>query len=451
MDYIIYFIITIGILVFVHEFGHFIAAKICKMRTDVFAIGFGQRLFGYNKITGFTFGNLPKDFDGQGNTDFRLSLLPLGGYCKIVGMIDESGDTSFADKEPQPYEFRAKPTYMKVFVILGGVLMNLLLAWLIFWGANFFKGKPFTKTTTVGFVEPQSAVAEAGFQYGDKIISINNENVTTWEEVRAAIFIHTLGNDLNINVERDGAIQNIAIPRSLVPDDESEKMFLYYAGIQTKLGEVFEDTPAMTAGLQANDIFVSVEGEKIYTRQQVTEVVSSKKGSELNFQMLRGTDTLSFAITPAENGMIGVSLQTYYSGDMEIRTYGFFESFYQGWIDIVKMTDLTFTMLGKVFSGNIEFGKAFGGPVKIAKIAAESADSGFANFMYFLALLSLSLAILNIMPFPVLDGGHLVVILIEGIIRREIPIRIKMAIQYAGMVLLLMLMTFIIYNDILSL
>ncbi len=451
MDYIIYFVITIAILVFIHELGHFLAAKMCGMRADIFAIGFGKRLFGYNKVNGFTWGNLPKDFDGQGHTDYRLSMLPLGGYVKILGMVDESFDTSFADSEPQPYEFRAKPTWMKVFVISAGVIMNLLLAWMIFWGANFFQGKAFTNTTTVGYIEKESPVDLAGFMTGDKIISINGKTVAGWEEVRAEIFIHTLGEDLNIHVERDGAYKTITIPRSLVPDDESEGIFLYYDGIQTKIDDVSKDTPAEKAGIKIGDVFLTVDGQKIYTNKQVTEIVSAKKGTELSFQFLRDKDTLSFNIIPAEDGMIGVALRTFYSGDIEIKTYGFFESFYYGWINIVDMTDLTFMMLGKVFSGNIEFGKVFGGPVKIAKIAAESADSGIANFMYFLALLSLSLAIINIMPFPVLDGGHLVIILIEAVIKREIPIKVKIAIQNAGFVLLLMLMAFIIYSDIISL
>ena len=138
-------------------------------------------------------------------------------------------------------------------------------------------------------------------------------------------------------------------------------------------------------------------------------------------------------------------------GETQMKTYGAFESVYYGWKDIEKMTALTFSMIGKVFTGDVEFKKAFGGPIKIAQIAAKSADSGMSNFLYFLALLSLSLAILNIMPFPVLDGGHLVMIIVEAVIKREIPIKIKMAIQNTGLVLLLLLMAFIIYNDIISL
>ena len=139
-----------------------------------------------------------------------------------------------------------------------------------------------------------------------------------------------------------------------------------------------------------------------------------------------------------------------YAGPVELKTHGFFESFYLSWQEIVRMTELTFKMLGKVISGNIEFGKAFGGPIKIAQFAAKSADSGILSFLYFLALLSLSLAIINIMPFPVLDGGHLVIIIIESIFKREIPVKVKVAIQNVGFVLLLILMAFILYNDILN-
>ncbi|MBK6913805.1 MAG: RIP metalloprotease RseP [Ignavibacteriales bacterium] len=451
MDYVIYFAITIGILVFVHEFGHFAAAKLCRMRADVFAIGFGKRLFGWNKKNGFSFGELPKDFDGEGHTDYRLSLLPLGGYVKIAGMVDESFDTSFADKEPQPYEFRAKPMWQKIFVISAGVIMNLLLAWLIFWGGNFFQGKAVTKTTTLAFIESGSAAEQIGFKAKDEIISVNNIKVDNWEDLRAQIFIHTLGENLFVRLKRDGEIVSLSIPRSKIPEDENAQMFLIPDGVQTGIGEVLAGSPASKAGIKTGDIILSLNNQKIYASKQATEIISSNKEVEIPVVVLRDKYTLTLAVTPGANGMIGVGLGQVFSGPTELKTYGFFESFYYGWLDIERMTDLTFNMLGKVFAGDIEFGKAFGGPVKIAQFAAKSAETGISSFLYFLALLSLSLAIMNIMPFPVLDGGHLVIILIEGIIKREIPIKIKMAIQNTGLVLLLLLMAFIIYNDFLSL
>ena len=451
MDYIIYFAITIGILVFIHEFGHFAAAKLSGMRADVFAIGFGKRLFGYNKKSGFSFGELPKDFDGEGHTDYRLSLLPLGGYVKIAGMVDESMDTSFAEKEPQPYEFRAKPLWAKVFVITAGVFMNLMLAWIIFWGANFFQGKPITPTTTLAYVEDGSPASLAGFVTGDKIISVNGKKVYNWEDLRAEIFINTLGENIYVNVLRAGAEQKLLVQRKLIPDDETQAMFLSPEGVKPAIGEVVKDSPAEKSGIKAGDILLAINDESLYSSQQATNIISSNKDQELKITVERNKEKKDVFVTPGSDAKIGVLIGTVFMGETQMKTYGAFESVYYGWKDIEKMTALTFSMIGKVFTGDVEFKKAFGGPIKIAQIAAKSADSGISSFLYFLALLSLSLAILNIMPFPVLDGGHLVMILIESAIKREIPIKIKMAIQNTGLVLLLLLMAFIIYNDILSL
>lgn len=451
MEYIIYFAITIGILVFIHEFGHFAAAKLSGMRADVFAIGFGKRLFGWNRKSGFSFGELPKDFDGEGHTDYRLSLLPLGGYVKIAGMVDESMDTSFADKEPQPYEFRAKPLWAKIFVITAGVFMNLVLAWVIFWGANFFQGKPITPTTTIGYVEPGSKADSIGFKNGDKIISVNGKSVSNWEDLRADIFINTLGENINVKILRDGKEENLFVKRKEIPEDETKGLFLIPAGVKPAIGEVLSGSPADSAGLKTGDVLLSVNNKSVYTPKQTTKIISSHAGVDIPLKILRGKDTLNISVTPGKDAKIGVGIASVFLGATQMHTYGFFESFYQGWKDIEKMTALTFSMVGKVFSGSVEVGKAFGGPIKIAQIAAKSADTGIASFLYFLALLSLSLAIINIMPFPVLDGGHLVMIIIEAIIRREIPIKIKMAIQNTGLVLLLLLMAFIIYNDIISL
>lgn len=451
MDYIIYFVITIGILVFIHEFGHFAAAKLSGMRADVFAIGFGKRLFGWNRKTGFTFGELPKDFDGEGHTDYRLSLLPLGGYVKIAGMIDESMDTDFVEKEPQPYEFRAKPVWAKIFVITAGVLMNLLLAWIIFWGANFFQGKPITPTTTIAFVEDGSPAQLSGFVAGDKILSINGKQVNNWEELRAQIFINTLGENLNVTLERNGAIKNLSIERKLIPDDESKSLYLLPQGIKPGIGDVLKDSPAEKSGLKPGDIMLSLNGIPLYSPKQTTELISANTGREIQLVVKRKDEELNISVTPGDDSKIGVAIGPVFLGKTKMQTYGAFASIYYGWKDIEKMTALTFQMVGKVFSGNIEVGKAFGGPIKIAQIAAKSADSGISSFLFFLALLSLSLAILNIMPFPVLDGGHLVMIIIEAIIRREIPVKIKVALQNTGFVILLLLMAFIIYNDIISL
>jgi regulator of sigma E protease len=451
MEYIVYFAITIGILVFVHEFGHFAAAKLTGMRADIFAIGFGKRLFGWNRITGFTFGELPKDFDGQGNTDYRLCLLPLGGYVKIAGMVDESFDTAFADKEPQPYEFRAKPTWKKLIVITAGVFMNILLALLIFWGVNYFQGKQVITTTKIGYIKPGSVIDSLGFKTNDKILAINGTPVQNWDEVRTDIYVNTLGQDVDTKIQRGNTTKNIIIPRKVIPDNESGQQFLLPAGFQPAIAEVTKDSPAEKAGVKKGDILLQLSGEKIYSLQQTIHIISGHKNTEIPMLVERGQDTVQLSVTPDEKGLIGVELTLNPNAPIEFQTYGFFDSFYYGWMDIVKMTELTFNMVGKVIGGQVAFGKAFGGPVKIAELAAKTADTGFLSFLFFLAMLSLSLAIINIMPFPVLDGGHLIIILIEGVIKKEIPIKVKVAIQNTGFVILLLLMAFIIYSDIINL
>lgn len=451
MDYIIYFAITIGILVFVHELGHFLAAKISGMRAEVFAIGYGRRLFGYNKINGFTTGPLPKDWDGQGHTDYRISMLPLGGYVKISGMIDESFDTEFANSEPKPYEFRAKSTIKKMFVISAGVMMNLTLTILILWGINFYQGKQIIDSTEVGFIKKDTPAAQAGFQTGDKILSVNGTQMNNWEDIINNLLIENIGSDVNVTVLRNDEEVSFSVPKEIAAESAQKSFFLPFGHTQTYISEVMENSPAEAAGIQAGDIFLNINGADLTYSQQAIDSISSNSEKPLSLVILRDKDTVTTTVTPGLEGRIGIGISDIYTGPIKYQTYGFFGSFEQSIKNIGQITALTFSMFRNVIAGNVEFNQVFGGPVKIAQFAAKSADTGIISFLYFLAMLSLSLAILNFLPFPVLDGGHFVIIIIEGIMRRELPLKVKIAIQNFGFIVLLMLMVFIIYSDIMSL
>ncbi|MGE5496633.1 MAG: RIP metalloprotease RseP [Syntrophothermus sp.] len=452
ISYIVYFIITIAILVFVHEFGHFIAAKICRMRVDVFAIGFGKRLLGWNKLTGFSFGDLPEDFDGEGNTDYRLCLLPFGGYVKIAGMVDESFDVKFADKEPMPWEFRARPTYQKLFVITAGVLMNLLLAFFIFFGINYFQQKPLLKTTTIAYVAPGSQAEKVGFRDNDKVLRVNGKQTVYWEDVFAPVLIENMSKDLVYDVERNGTVQTVNVPKRTFTKEATKGGLVFaHAGLNIFADSVLKNMPAAHAGMKSKDRILSINNQKIASDAQTTFLISNNKEKEIPITVLRGQDTVSLTVKPDKAGKIGILLSAQFTGKVDFRRQGFTESFANGAGDIIKNTRLFFTMISNVISGNVEFSSAFGGPVKIAQYAARSAENGIATFIFFLGTLSLSLAILNILPFPVLDGGHFVIILIEGLIKREIPVKVKVAIQNAGFVILLLFMAFILYNDFISL
>ena len=258
MDYIIYFVITIGVLVFVHEFGHFAAAKLSKMRADVFAIGFGKRLFGWNKITGFTFGDLPKDFNGEGNTDYRLCLLPLGGYVKIAGMVDESFDTEFADAEPKPYEFRAKSTIAKLFVITAGVMMNLTLAVIIFWVMNYSRGEQVINTTQIGGIEKDSYAYEIGFRNDDLIKSVNGVQLNNWQDVVDNFLIDHIGQDLNVDLKRDGKDTTLLVTSQQMSAVSQKSFFLSYGFTRPYITTVFDEKPAGQAGITQGDVFLSI-------------------------------------------------------------------------------------------------------------------------------------------------------------------------------------------------
>lgn len=448
MSYIIYFLITIGILVFIHELGHFLAARMCKMRTDVFAIGFGKRLLGWNKISDFTFGSLPDDLDLKGHTDYRISMLPLGGYVKIAGMVDESFDSEFASKEPQKWEFRSKNTFQKLFVISAGVLMNLFLTLAIFWGMFFFRGDKIWNSTQLGPIGKESLAAKAGLVTGDKIRSINDVEMTNWQEI-SEVLRNKKNDNFSVVLTRNDSTVNLNISREMMTDEEGRGMYLPAAPSVVSILKVVNDSPAQVAGVEEGDVFLSINESVIGTDEDARKIIKANPGSEINISVLRGKDTVNVAAKPDLNGLLGVQLFNAYNGPFEFKTFGFFESIERSLIYTVNIIDLTAYFVKSVFAGDVEFGDAFGGPIRIAQFAAKSADSGLMDFLFFLAQLSLSLAIINMLPFPALDGGHFIIILIEGIMRRELPLKMKIAIQNIGFVVLLVLMAFILYSDIL--
>ncbi|MCX7612390.1 MAG: RIP metalloprotease RseP [Ignavibacterium sp.] len=445
-----YFIITIAILVFVHEFGHFVAAKLSKMRVDAFAIGFGQRLFGYNRKTGFTFGSLPKDLDLEGDTDYRVCILPLGGYVKVAGMIDESMDKDFLNREPQPWEFRSKSTGKKLFVLSAGVLMNVILALIIFWGINFVRPAQHLKTTTIGYVPPKSALELAGLKTNDKILAIDGNPVKYWDEVLNYIFVKKIGEEFPITIEREGKILNLQLESKLLQADK--KLGLAFLPRETKIfiADVVPKSRAEEAGLMKNDTILFVNQTEIISSRQLIDIISANPEKPIELVVQRKFDTLKINITPTKDGKIGILSGTIIYAPIELEHYNFIQAGIKAFENIYNNTLLFFSIIAKVITGKVEFANAFGGPIRIAKMAAQTADINLLSFLNFLALLSLSLAIINILPFPVLDGGHIIIVTLEGILRREIPPKVKIVIQNIGFIILLLFMAFVIYSDIMN-
>lgn len=450
LNQVLVFIIVIGVLVAVHEFGHFIAARLTGMRVDVFAIGMGRRLFGYNKITGFTWGNLPDDWEGNGYTDYRLSLLPIGGYVKIAGMVDESFDTDYTAQTPQPWEFRSKNAWQKAFVITAGVIMNIVLAYVIYTGTAFVNGETIYQTTTINYIEPESPLAAVGLRPGDKIMSVGNERVTNWKDMLKSLTTEKVGENKQLIVQRGSETLAITSSGKKIVDalSDQKSLGIYPEGLVVVAAKIEPNTPAQKAGLLTQDTIVSIEGIPIVSPAQLQHIVSSNKSKPLSIRWKRGGDIKSSVVTPNSAGIIGVNMQTIYTGPKLAVDYSFTEALGVGAVDTKNAAGSFFDMIGQIIKGKISFKQSIGGPIRIAEIGAQTASLGITAFLTFMAVLSVTLAVINILPFPALDGGHLVFIILEGVARREVPVKIKLAFQQAGVIILLGFMIFVLYNDI---
>ncbi len=431
---IFYFIVAIFILVTVHEFGHFAAAKLFGMRVDRFFIG-------------FDFWNLKLWSVQRGETEYGIGAIPLGGYVKIAGMVDESMDTDFASKPPEPWEFRSKPVWQRLIVISAGVIMNMVLAGVIFIILAFSQGEGRTPIKTGLFVEPNTVFAEMGFKTGDVITEVNGKPVKYWEEaLDAELFTNST---LTFTVQRGNESFKFDAPPNILSRLNDSKGEGIRPLTPARVGDVVAGYPAEKVGLQKGDLITKLAGTDIQDWSQLTKIVgdNANKAIEIVWQTASGA-TKQAIITPNGNGKIGVSVA---SGTVrEYIQLGFFESIGAGIAQTVKMTSMTVKGFGKLFTGQEDVRKSVGGPIKIAKLAGQTAEQGAGSFMLFLAMLSISLAFLNILPVPALDGGQFVVNAIEGVMGKELPLKAKMAVQQIGFTALLVLMAFIFVNDIIN-
>ena len=449
--YAVAFILLIGILVFVHELGHFLAARWTGMRANIFAIGMGPRLLGWNKRNGFTFGKLPEDVELGDDTDYRIAAFPIGGYVKISGMVDESMDTDYTKTEPQPYEFRSKNAWQKAFVISAGVIMNILLAILVFAGLNWLAPKQLQATSTVGPLETTGAAFEAGLRQGDSIVSVNGRAIATFDQVDRIIYNDSADSDITLEVVRNGVPKQIAIRRIEIPpfsNSNRTSIIPFPAYVSVKINGLAEGMPAAAAGFQPNDSVIAVDGQPIHASFQFSSYLSLRKNQEVAITIGRAGQVMEKRVKCDTGGKIGVMLGTEYNGPKQSREMGLGESFGESISQVQNVVGNIFGMIGKLFSGQARLKDSVGGPVAIADFAKEAFSLGVDKFLYLLALLSISLAVMNILPVPALDGGHLVFIIVEAIIRREVPVKVRMVFQQAGFVLLLIFMAYVIFNDI---
>ncbi len=443
----IYFIIVIGILVAIHEFGHFIAARLTGMRAEIFSIGMGKRLFGWNKVNGFTFGNLSDDIELGPNTDYRLAIFPIGGYVKISGMIDESFDTDFSSKQPLDYEFRSKNAVQKIFVLAAGVIMNIILAVTVFAGIAYFEGKSDIASTTIGKISEGSIAQEIGLKENDQIISVNGLQTASWSDFLDKITLKDFGNKLDIKVLRsDNQIVLTADGAKIIKQiAEKKPIGLSPGGLKIYIDDVAENSPAKSAGLLPGDTLLMLNDISISGMGTMQDNLKGKVHEKVFLQWKRGNEILSDSIVTNDKGMIGIKMGY---GPIVITKYSLVESIAIGFEESYNSFLLLIKSLKQIFVGNLSFKETVGGPIMIMDMAGQQADRGLTSFLNFLALLSISLAFMNILPFPALDGGHIVFALIEGITKKEVPVKVKLAFQQGGVILLLIFMAFVLFNDV---
>jgi regulator of sigma E protease len=373
-------------------------------------------------------------------------------------MVDESMDPEYSNEEPKEYEFRSKNTFQKAFVLSAGVIMNFILAVLIFTGIRFFQDEYRSITNEISFVHEKSLANSIGLLEFDKILEVNGKKTNYWEDVIYSLTLENFGDDLHLIVERDSKqiefdLNQSDITKLLTDNNKLESGINKAIGIEPAncvvvINDVLTLEPAGRAGIQANDTLISINNIYLTSASQMIKIINDSEGTLL-LKLKRGARVLNTFVTPSpDTKKIGVYPQTVYLGELERVEYGFGESISYGYKQSVGLIGLIVTSFGEIFSGNIEFDKAVGGPIMIAKQSAKTAEMGLISFLIFIANLSISLALINILPIPALDGGHLIVVLIEGITRRELSTKIKIIVQNVGMAVLFLFLIFVIYKDI---
>lgn len=424
------FIFVLGIMIFVHELGHCLMAKFLKIRVDIFSLGFGPRLFGFQ----------------AGGTDYRVSLFPLGGYVRMAG---EHYDDELEGKED---EFLNRPKSHRLAVALAGPLMNIVLA-VALMAVIFIAGVEvpvyLDNPPEVGYVYEDSPAEEIGIQPGDLILAIDGDKVENWEDTQIAVA--TLpAKSVRIAYRRDGREFE-----RIVQLEESEVSGSGFLGIMPPLASVITAVnpgPAARAGIKSGDLVLSVSSgdEEATDTPEILDMIKASEGNPLLFTIQRNGEKISREITAEQqDGTYKIGVGISQTPVLETRTekYGPVASLGKSIQKNYELTALTFTIIGKLLTGETSL-KMMSGPIEIARFSGAAAAQGATTLVTFMALISLQLGIFNLLPIPVLDGGTIAMLAVESVIRRDLSLQVKERIMQVGFFLLILLMSFVIFNDI---
>jgi regulator of sigma E protease len=418
--------IVIGVIVFVHELGHFIAAKLSGVKVETFSLGLGPRLWGFR----------------WGETDYVISAIPFGGFVKMEGESPEEGDE--AGIEHGERSFLGKNKRTRAFIVSAGPAMNFLLAIVIYVILTGWMGVAVFTTREIGVVDEQGPALEAGIMPGDAVLSVDGTEITGWDHF-LDILEESLGRKVEILVEREGLRHNLRL-------DLSSTAELMQVGIGRYIPPVVDSvsagSPAEQAGIRAGDRITEIGGRSVYTWQDLARVVEPSSGEELAVSWMRDGDILMSTITPEEFGGIGkIGIVNDLIGEYELRSVGVLESIDRG-IRTAAWMSVQFLKLPRLLLEGFPVREVIGGPVRIGEIAGETMRRGAGTFLAFIAALSAQLSLVNLLPIPVLDGGHLLLLGVEAAARRPISTRQRIIAQQIGLALLIALMLFVTMVDV---
>jgi regulator of sigma E protease len=425
---ILSFLVVFGVLVFIHEFGHFFTAKLVGIRVETFSFGYGKRLFGIRRK----------------ETDYRISLIPMGGYVKFLGegeFFAEGGKVSLP-----PDHFLAKTRWERFLVMVMGSVMNILLAILIFAAINMVGVTvPAYQddSPVIGYIEPGSPAEKAGFQLEDEILSVDNEKVATWSDVEMAVGSKP-DRLITVDFQRSGEVREIQLRT-----EKRTRYALGYAGFTgqflTQIRMVKPGSPAEKAGLRQGDVILSVDGRPIYLYQFI-EFLEKNPNRELEFVVNRLGETLSLRVTPRLEGKVG-KIGAYTEAQSVEKKYGLFGAVVQSVRDNVKNTFLIVGFIRDLIVGRAST-QHVGGPLEIASLSYSFWKMGFLALLSWIGLISLQLGIINLFPIPVFDGGQIFVLALEALFRRDFSPKVRQIWMQVGFVIFVFLIVFVILNDI---
>ncbi len=433
---IVSFIFVLGLMIFVHEFGHFIAAKWLKIRVEIFSLGFGTRLFGFRR----------------GDTDYRVCLLPLGGYVKLAGENPEDALSG------SPDEFLTRPKHQRFLVYVAGPVMNIVMA-VLFLAVNYMAGiempRYLKEPPVIGQAPPESPAAKAGVQSGDLILAVDGRAISTWKDLQIAVG-SSPNRELDFSIRRGAQQLSYKITTiSLGRGEIGSAGFVPYL-LHPVVDRVEPASPADKAGLQKGDTLVRVEREGQAAEEQYAQIalIYGSEDKELTVTLKRGEEVLQRKVVPVRmnvpsnpgysgQGRLGVSFRI----PSLVERYGAWASLNESVRRNYEITLLTFDLLGKLFTGKASL-KVMSGPIDIAVYSGEAARMGPLALIGFIAMISLQLGIFNLLPIPVLDGGQIFLLLLEGLIRRDLSLHVKEQIAKVGFILLILLMSVVLFNDL---